>query len=254
MAIESPIRISTDAATLTDESEFLGEIIMDEIEPGSFGPQFHFAVKPLTFAIAGKTGMFHEWAKISRHKRSKLGVLVARFGEVFGPKHFLGEGSFHGKRAWFIRQDIVFGVDRETGEEMKAEGVLQPTRPMEPGDEALIVAALPGAPGADSAPAAVKAPDPADLTDEQIELLLAVLDGANADKMALTAARSNLPAELKQAVMSGAALVMLEGMGLVTIGADRKVTAVSGANHVEPESPAATAGTKTRAPKFAAPS
>jgi hypothetical protein len=250
MAIDAPIRISTNVEELQDSSEFLGEITADEITPSNHGPQYHLAVRPLNFAIAGKTGWFHEWAKISRHKRSKLGAMIVKFAEVFGKDKFLGQGDLVGQRAWFVRQDITFGTDRETGEELKAEAVLMPIRPMQPGDEALIVSAGTSPSGAPAR--AVSAPTA--YTDEQIELLLSAIDGANADRLAIVAARTNLPAELKQAIMSGEALKTLTDLGLVTVTDDRKVAALTGAGGPAPqdaEEPPAPARAGGKAPKFA---
>lgn len=241
MAIETPIRISTNVDELQDESEFLGEITADEITPGSYGPQLHWAVKPLNFAIAGKTGWFHDWYKISRHKRSKMGALIAKTAEVWGRDQFLGTGALVGKRAWFVRQDITFGTDRQTGEELKAEAVLIPTRLMAPGDEALILTSpTAGGTGASAAP-----PPPLSAetyTDEAVDLLLATIDGAQADKLALVGARTNLPAPLKQALMSGGALEYLLEHELVMVDGDGKVVALAAEPVPAP---------KARAPRFA---
>lgn len=244
MAIETPIKLSTNPEALTDEREFLGEITADEIVPGLHGAQYHYAVRPLTFAIGGKTGWFHEYFKISTAKRSKLGICILRLGETFGKNLPLGEGSLVGLQGWFVRQDIEFGTDRQTGEVMKAEAVLLACRPMASGDEALIVndGSVSPAAAAGTGPTVAA---PSSFSDEEIGLLLSALEGADASRLAVVAARSNLPAPLKQAVMSGTALTALSDLGLVSVEGGTVISTTT------PPAAEAAAPT-TRRPAFAA--
>ena len=110
---------------LQTESPFLAEIMADEIIPGKWAPQWHVAVKPLQFALRGKTGMFHEYYGLSKQARSKMGAALISIAEhkIIAKGTQVGKGYLIGTVAWFVRRDMKFGKSA-SGEQLVSEGVL----------------------------------------------------------------------------------------------------------------------------------
>lgn len=118
----------------TEERPFLGEIIIDQYEPGERGPKWHLGVKPLSFTLSSRTGAFHNWSKVpfqlddaGRPVLNDQGrpVIAGGRGEYGRIKSALksvgidgavGEGALIGKVAWFVQRVITYGRNQATGE------------------------------------------------------------------------------------------------------------------------------------------
>lgn len=194
---------------LTDDDfgEFLGQILKDTWEPGDFGTQYAFAVKPVDFEIQGKTGAFHHWYPASTKSNSKMGYLLTGFRSAgYDPSTPIGEGKLVGTVGWFIRKNIQFGKDRTTNNPIVAEGVLIPTRMATPEEIAR-------ANGETAAPATAAL----EWTREQVDAVIEEIDGKTKQQMQITASRSKLAPELKNAILRGTALTYLVDNGCVEI-------------------------------------
>lgn len=205
--VELPsISIRTET-TKREARPFLGEVMIDNIQEGKYDGtpyQWVLSVKPLTFQIGGKTGAFHEYVSIKQAhldalsegkglgEESKFGRHLKAFAEVFGTEDdiSIGQGEYVGHVAWFLKDTILYGQDKE-GKEIKGS-ILVPVRPAT--QEELAGAGLAEAP----APQIT-------LTKEQAEALLAVLEGeyrTSLQKLAYMN-RKELGNELVQAVGKG---------------------------------------------------
>ena len=213
-------RISIDQELLEGSlaAEFLGTIAKDEWVDSEHGPQWHLAVKPTDIKIGGGTGWLHTWYKPSTQKNSKMGAALAGLKQVFDGKTLIGEHSLEGQVCWWVRKDLPFGEDKNTGEQMIAKQVLIPTRTADPADTSRSVTVF--APNGASPVPAGQAPPvaaPESYTPEQVDLILAVLDGKAKSFWQIAAARSQLPPELKAAITTGDAIRWLEMGGLIQI-------------------------------------
>lgn len=203
---DKPFSIGMD---LTDDDfgEFLGVILKDTWEPGDFGTQYAFGVKPVDFEIHGKTGAFHHWYPASTRTNSKMGYLLTGFRTAgYDAATPLGEGKLVGTVGWFIRKNIPFGKDKATGQPIVAEGVLIPTRLATP-DE---IARANG-----EAPAAAAAS--LEWNREQVDAVLEAIVGKTKTQMQVAAARATIAPELKNAILRGTALTYLMDNGVVEI-------------------------------------
>lgn len=258
--VKSPTRVAIDTQ-LIDEVPVLVQIQADVWEPGKYGQQWHLALKPLSFMLTGKTGVYHEWAGISTHKMSKMGLMIAAFRKVLPTKDqngeplFIGENQYEGLNVWFVRRTIKLpGKDRETGENREFQ-VWIPIKEASDEDledaarllEASIAAQKTGdgnrQAGVTNA-AAASAPE-ADLPDEDVDALIAYFIGKGQKEVKIKAARSDLSKAAKAAVMSGYAESMLVDGQTVHIGADGKYAEGPGEapTDAEPEAAAGTAET-----------
>jgi hypothetical protein len=198
--------------------EFIAEIRKDTWEPGNDGPQYALGIKPLSFEVQGKTGMFHHWYKPSAHPRSKMGMLLAGFqGAGYDPTIPLGEGRLVGTVGWFIRKTIVFGKDKVTKQPIQSEGVIIPTR--------LATQAEIDAANAVGAAADTETPSPSDLhwTAENMEAVSELIDGKTRKEIQLATVRSSLPPEFKAALLKGTAIDYLQEEGAITIDSDGRI-------------------------------
>lgn len=206
---------------LKEEEPFLGQVVTDEVRPGKWNPQLCIAVRPVDFQLKGKTGAFHEFYGLSAAKRSKMGAFLLALQEnKITPKGTpVGKGALVGLVCWWVKRDIKFGKS-QTGEPIVAEGVLIPVKPASEEEKAR--AAIEGV------AAQVQTPATLDWTPEQAEAVLTAVDGLapkDFQKAVLTkgSEASKLPRELKQAILSGAALSYLRDAGLATVDDEGKV-------------------------------
>lgn len=202
---------------LEEEKPFLGEIIADEIQPGKFGkPQWHVAVKPLEFELRGKTGAFHEYYGLSSNARSKMGAMLLSIqaSRAVDKGTPVGKGQLVGLQAWFAKRDLKFGRGSD-GQPIVAEGVIVVHHKAT--DEELANAGnRPTSAGEAAAPAAP------DWTDEQIEAVVAAIDGVAVKDMQKTVLNrqseaSKLPRELKNALLNGTAVTFLSEQGKIAV-------------------------------------
>lgn len=197
---------------LTDEFEdddfaplpFDGEIVISQFEPGTYGPQWHLAVRPLEFTLGGRTGAFHTYAKVNpgspMKANSTAGKMKAALAVVLGPKGYDtidGEDGqpvqrpipykiteLVGQRARFERRTLTFGKNK-AGETMKAEQVLIAIAPyVEPGS----VAGNQGAAW----------------SDEDVDVALSIVDGKTRTQARTAAAKSGASATVKNGLVGGA--------------------------------------------------
>lgn len=254
---QSPTRVAIDTQ-LIDEVPVLVQIQADVWEPGKYGQQWHIALKPLSYMLTGKTGVYHEWAGISTHKMSKMGLMIAAFRKVLPTKDaagnplFIGEHQYEGLNAWFVRRTVKLpGKDRD-GNTREFE-VWIPIK--EPTDEELENAARDMAAsveaqrtgdgnrqGTGTAAAEGASADPVDLSDTDVDALLAYFLGKGAKEVKIKAARSDLSKAAKAAVMSGFAESFLVDTASVHLNAEGKYEA--GPDNAETDQPseAETAG------------
>lgn len=240
--VQNPVRVAIDTE-LQEEVPVAVNIQADVWEPGKYGQQWHVALKPLSFVLSGKTGMYHEWAGISTHKLSKMGLMIAAFRKVFPTKDqngetlFIGEHSYEGINAWFVRRTIKLpGKDRATGEPLQFQ-VWIPLKEMtdqeiEEAAKQLEVAQAAQATGGGNRQstngaatgATAAAPESVDLTDDDVAALLMYFQGKGTKEVQIKAGRSDLSKNAKAAVMSGYAAELLTSTDQVHVGDDGKYT------------------------------
>ncbi len=195
--------------------EFLGVVAVDEWtwSDKKEAWQWHLAVKPIDVTVGGQTGMFHCWAKATKAKNSTIGVQRMAFDGVIPAGTELGEGKLIGLGFVWERRTIEFGVNRENGEMMKAEGILVPLRPASP--EQMEQIAQHGGTG----PSPAITPASEATADSLGDAELAAVKELVADKTApeiMKAASSRdckLPREIRQGLISGALLETLVASG-----------------------------------------
>jgi hypothetical protein len=194
---------------LVEAEPFLGVCCIDQYEQGDYGIQVHIGVKPLDKKLEGKagTGMYHTYYTPSEVARSKCGYLMAGCGEVFPKGTPVGQGALLGTVAWWVRKDIEFGKNRDTGDVIKAGGVLIPVKKASDEEQARA--------GEVDVAAVKQEEDRPEWSDDEVEAVLAVIEGIEKRKVARAAGSSKLPGKLKQAIINGTAIKHLEDAGLL---------------------------------------
>lgn len=195
--------------------EFLGVVIADEWTWSDMKQawQWHIAVKPTDIAIQGQTGAFHCWAKATKAKNSTLGVQREAFMGFLPPGTALGEGHLVGTGAWWKRETIPFGINKDTGEEMKAEGILIPLRLANPEEQERISQHGGTGPSPTVTPAAEATASA--LGDKELaEVKAFVADKTAAEIMKAASNKAcTLPREIRQGLISGTLLATLVESG-----------------------------------------
>lgn len=196
--------------------EFLGVVAIDTWEHGENGWKWHLGVKPTDIEIKGDTGCFHTWAKASSKENSVMGVQRKAMMVIFPGDLELGEGNLLGTGAWWKRETIKFGVNSQTGEEMKAEGVLVPLRLAAPEEQERINQKGGTGPTPIVAPVAAATT----LSDEDLEAVLAFIDGKTAEEITRSATSRECKFErtIKQGLISGTLLEQLQDRLIVSDG------------------------------------
>lgn len=192
------------------QREIIGEITVDEAVRGDYGPQWHFAFRPLTYTLETKTGAHHEYVPMDkRGARTKFGIIVASLFQALGehkPKS-IGKGELIGRQLVFLEKDFTFGKDRETGEPITRTWFLF-MRNLNDDDKAQIA----------SAGGVAQNMPTSSFSDEQVREILNVIDGVEEAKVSAAAARSkDLSQELKASVLSGTAIPALVKMEKIAI-------------------------------------
>jgi hypothetical protein len=210
----------TVGSELTEQEPFLAQVEVDEYMTGEYGEQIHLAVRPLEFAVAqDKTGQFHEWYKPSTKTTSKCGALLAGLKAIgIGDEVGVGEGELVGTVAYFVRKTIEFGKNRD-GEVLKAEDCLLPFGPATDQDVARAKAS-----GASTGNKVAATPDAPDWTDDEIAAVIKLIEGKKQAQFQIAAARSKLAPELKNAVLSGAAVKYLLELDVIEVSRAGVVT------------------------------
>lgn len=211
---------------LAQEEPFLGVVLLDQHEEFDFGWRVHIGVRPVDFEV-GKgtaekagTGMFHSQYPISASAKSKMGMFVAAMKGVFPDGTPLGQGQLVGQVAIFVRRDIQFGKDKETGQPITASGTLIPLRAAtdEERERAL------GSSAARGIEMPVNGAQELPWNPEEITLLVSHLAGKTESEAQLAAAKSRLAPELKQALMKGTAAQQLIAHEYIEMVDDRYVS------------------------------
>lgn len=200
------IDLSTDDA-IPQERSFLGVITHDQKEPGKYGPQWHFGVKPLSFQLNTETGSFHNWPAIKFSDKDGSLITQGEFGRVvtavknaFG-SHKIGVGELNGLVGHFVLRKLTYGKNRETGE------VIEGKR------DSLI--ALRAATPDEIANAGIKPPAPTTYSPEDTATLVELMSGKKVAEYTRGLGRNNtINADLKNALMNGDAARILVGMGV----------------------------------------
>lgn len=220
----------TVGSELTEQEPFLGQVEIDEYTTGEYGEQIHLAVRPLEFVVAqDKTGQFHEWYKPSTKTTSKCGALLAGLKAIgVGDEIAVGENELVGTVAYFVRRTIEFGKDRQTGEVMKAEDCLLPFGPATDAD----VARAKATGGSANKTATPEAPE---WSDDEIAAVIKLIEGKKQAQFQIAAARSKLAPELKNAVLSGAAVKYLLELDVIEVSKAGVVTSKLDEEEEDPE-------------------
>jgi len=100
-----------------DSDPFVGLVVADEIIPNQYnesGEQWHFAIRPLDYALQSEGGVFHERANDSTSPTSKLGLYIEGFKKAIPKSEHasivpVGQGKLVGKIGLFIRGTRKFG-------------------------------------------------------------------------------------------------------------------------------------------------
>lgn len=195
--------VMLDDDTIQKERIFSGEIVSDEMIRGDYGPQWHFAVKPLEYTLDTKTGAHHEYVGVDkRGPRTKFGVIVGSALLVVGKGSTIGKGELVGRQFNFLEKDFSFGRDRDTKEPIVRTFMLFHSE-LSDDDKARISAAG----------TIVSKMPTSEFTDEQAEAIIALVAGQSEASISSIAARSKLEATLKASVMSGKAIPALVASG-----------------------------------------
>lgn len=198
--------------TIPVERTFLGQIIIDQKEPGKYGPQWHLAVKPLSFTLNSESGAFHNWPAIkfsakdgSLITQGEYGKVVSAIRQVHGA-HKIGVGELVGTVGHFVLRKLEYGKDKETGEVIAGKrDSLIAVRKATP--EEVAGAGVPA--GTPSNPLY----SPAD-----VETLLTLMAGKKSLEYTRGLGRNTtLSAELKNAIMNDSAAQQLVSMGVATL-------------------------------------
>jgi hypothetical protein len=203
------------------EREFAAEITVDENLNGDYGPQWHFAMKPLEYDLNTKTGCYHEYVSTDkRGARTKFGIIMSSLLLALGsdrPKQF-GAGQFIGMQLMFLEKDFTFGKDRDTG-----EPIIRPCflflRKFTDDDKARIAA---------RGTTLTQTPT-STFTDDEIAAIVSVVAGETEASATAKAARSKLPQNLKASVLSGTAIPALISQGKLALDGDKLVDASAAA-------------------------
>lgn len=197
--------------------EFLGVVIADNWEFGQYGWQWHLSVKPVDITLQGQTGAFHTWYRQTTKKNSAMGAARTAMQNLFAGDLDIGESKLVGQVAWWIRKDLNFGKNQQTGEEMIAENVLIPVRVAT--EEEKQRAALRG--GTAPTPATTPAPEAAELPAGDQDAILKLIDGKNKGEIQKAAVSTQgLAREVKQGLISGKLLQALCDQGLAFLDGD----------------------------------
>ena len=250
--------------TKAPERTFIGEIVVDAIEPakvfegsGGSGYQEHLAVKPLSFSLRSQTGAFHCWPAIKYGKDGGL-VKTGEFGRVTGAirevfrkeltqrgmelrKLAVAQATLDGEDTTELARkdpmDFVkvgkghfLGLQGEFVMRTLEYGKTKAGETIRGGRDSII--ALRSAKPEDVATAQAQltgVATPADLSysDEQIEQLVNVMDGKNPGQYMRGLGRSGLSNEVVGAVTNGKGLEYLVANNRVTVDADGTVRRVN---------------------------
>jgi hypothetical protein len=207
------ISIKTEINAQTSPA-FLGRVTVDEIRPGKFVEttpyQWVIAVKPFKFPVKGNGFLSYVGIKPKNLQgeisdNSSLGMHMAAFKTYFPEVDAnIGEGEYIGKVAWFQKSTYSYPPNKN-GEVFKTE-LLVPVRSAT--DEEL-----------DDLGEEPASPRSASLTDVQVEIILAALEGKKQSQFQKAIFATKAP-ELIQAVVSGAALTYLEEHELARLNED----------------------------------
>lgn len=219
-------------ADLQDAPPILGQIQVDRWTKGRDGQtQWMYAIKPYNIEVRGETGMLPVWCNVSLQNRSKMGVAIKAFRKVFGANnpdgsgtYKIGKGQYIGREAWFKRETLTFGRDRDTGKVIEVE-ILVPFKTATPEEIEEAKAQMPSRQEGTQDAVGVAAPAKLDLSDDDVEVLLALYTGKTVKEAQFAAPKAGLTPELKQAVMSGKAWKALQEKGVAGLDADNKVVA-----------------------------
>ena len=217
----------------TDSAEFLGVIMCDEFTPSNRGGhQWHLGVRPVDYALQGKTGMWQSWYEVTKNKRSKLGMALDAMAGVFPKTTKIGKGELLGKCAIWVRRDIEFGKDKDN-KPIVAEGVLIPIRLADAAEQARADAAqqggwpVPGKQnGVASSPASAgtgAAPSAVSLSDEDRDAVLDLIVGKTAAEAQMAAVQAELPGNVKAGLVAGTLFNQLAEEGHISVDAAGKI-------------------------------
>lgn len=208
VAAPPPIDLTDDL--IKSEREISGEIVVDESIQGDYGPQWHFAFKPLEYTLNTKTGAYHEYVPTDkRGPRTKFGIIVSSLMLTMKdnrPKS-IGSGEMIGRQCMFLEKDFKFGKDKDTQEDIVRTFLLF-LREFTDEDKQRI---------AEAGSVVASMPSASSMSDEDVEAILSLIDGTKEGNVTAVAARSKLSQGLKAAVLSGSAVPALIAAGKILV-------------------------------------
>lgn len=229
-----PFDIAIDPAQFSNDSpKFLGIVTIDQVVAGGTvtnndgtqretGPQWQLGVRPVHFTLQGETGAYITWFSPGTKKNSKMFAIIKAMSDL--PQLFpkggkVAKGQLVGITCWWVRRDIQFG-------NLLARNVLIPVGEA---SEAEIAEAQEAVRGMGVAQAKT-----ASYSDEEVSTLITVLEGKNTEEAQLAAARSrNLPANLKQDILSGDAITSLMALGVIEMDTSGTITRAAADDNAE---------------------
>lgn len=232
-AIELPrISIKNDVKR-AEARPFVGKVVADALGDSKFDVdkkpyQWTIAVQPLKspdgtkgFQIGGRTGAFWEYIAVPKEvlegeikAETKFGRHFNSFKNTFGTDddRMIGNGQYIDEVAWFVKDKIQYGTDKQTGAPIEST-VLLAVRPLT--DEEMVEYGL----AAGTAPAASSAV----YSKEDLALLASALDGVDRSTMQKAAYQNKgLSNALRQGVGrgDGPAIKALVEAGLASFDGD----------------------------------
>jgi hypothetical protein len=234
VSIELPrISIKNDVKR-AEARPFVGKVVADALQDSKFDVekkpyQWTLAVEPIKspdgtkgFQIGGKTGAFWEYVAIPREAieegkisaESKFGRHFNSFKNTFGSDddRAIGRGEYLNEVAWFIKDKVQYGTDKQTGAQIEST-VLLAVRALTPEEMVEYGLAAGG-----TAPSAAMTFDEGDL-----RTLALALDGKDRNGLQKAAYQSKtLSNALRQGVGKGdgPAIKALLDAGLVSFDGD----------------------------------
>lgn len=217
---------------LVEAPPFIGVCVIDQIVQGDYGKQVHIGVRPLwdvekneKFPLkSGGSGVFHTNYPISTAAKSKCGYLLAGAAKVFEHGTRVGMGDLLGQICVWVRKDIEFGKNKDTGEKMTASGVLIPLRRCTPDEMAQlgdVDYSLPEDSEGGTTATVVPTSAETQWEEDDIAAMANLLNGKTKREASLAAGRDkSLTGPQKQAIMNGSAAKLLESQGILAMAAD----------------------------------
>lgn len=217
--------IGLDTEMTNDSQPFLGVVVADQYEPNfnKNGWQWSYLVRPVDFVLQGETGCFFGRCPASTNPESKMGLTLKEFRKVRGKSPTkVGKGELIGFAAVWIRRTVP--ITRQDGTTLDMKLLLPVRLPTDEEAARASGASQVAQEGASARPVAAPAPAPAvDLSDSDIDAIIAVIAGKTPAEFQMACITSPLPPNLMNLVLNGKALEILKVKGAVAMDKSGRV-------------------------------